>query len=71
MAEAARAVSGTAGGTGDVSFAYRLVSPLFDDQGLVVSATADANAVRVRARDSAGRTTATGVIQPASAHSRT
>ena len=52
-------------------YAYRLVAPLFDGQGLIVSATADADAVRVRARDSAGRTTATGVIQPASAHSRT
>ncbi len=48
-------------------YSYRLVAPLFDGQGLIVSATADADAVRVRARDSAGRTTATGVIQPASA----
>ena len=48
-------------------YAYRLVAPLFDDQGLIVSAWADADAVRVRARDSAGRTTATGVIHPASA----
>ena len=48
-------------------YSYRLVAPLFDDQGLIVSAVADADAVRVRARDSAGRTTATGVIHPASA----
>ncbi len=48
-------------------YTYRLVAPLFDGQGLIVSAAADADAVRVRARDSAGRTTATGVIQPASA----
>jgi 3-methylfumaryl-CoA hydratase len=48
-------------------YSYRLVAPLFDGQGLIVSATADADAVRVRARDSAGCTTATGVIQPASA----
>ena len=48
-------------------YSYRLVAPLFDGQGLIVSASADTNTVRVRARDSAGRTTATGVIQPASA----
>ena len=48
-------------------YSYRLVAPLFDGQGLIVSATADADTIRVRARDSAGRTTATGVIQPASA----
>ncbi len=48
-------------------YSYRLVAPLFDGQGLIVSAVADADAVRVRARDSAGRTTATGVIHPASA----
>ncbi len=48
-------------------YSYRLVAPLFDGQGLIVSASADSDAVRVRARDSAGRTTATGVIQPASA----
>ena len=38
MAEAARAGRNTGGRTGDVSFAYRLVSPLFDDQGLIVGA---------------------------------
>ena len=48
-------------------YSYRLVSPLFDGQGLIVSAAADADAVRVTARDGAGRTTATGVIQPAPA----
>ena len=48
-------------------YSYRLVAPLFDGQGLIVSATADADAVRVAARDSADRTTATGVIRPASA----
>ena len=44
-------------------FAYRLVSPLFEDQGLVVSAVADGDAVRVSCRDAAGRVTATGVIR--------
>ena len=48
-------------------YSYRLVAPLFDGQGLIVSATADADAVRVTARDAAGRTTATGVIRPAAA----
>ncbi len=48
-------------------YAYRLVAPLFDGQGLIVSASAEEDTVRVTARDGAGRTTATGVIQPASA----
>ena len=43
-------------------YSYRLVAPLFDGQGLVVSASADADAIRVTARDGAGRTTATGII---------
>ena len=43
-------------------YSYRLVAPLFDGQGLVVSASAVQDAVRVTARDRAGRTTATGVI---------
>ena len=46
-------------------YSYRLVAPLFDGQGLIVSAAADGDAVRVTARDAAGRTTATGVIRPA------
>ncbi|HEU5384776.1 MAG TPA: MaoC family dehydratase N-terminal domain-containing protein [Streptosporangiaceae bacterium] len=43
-------------------YSYRLVSPLYDDQGLVVSAVPDGDAVRVSCRDAAGRVTATGVI---------
>jgi 3-methylfumaryl-CoA hydratase len=46
-------------------YSYRLVAPLFDGQGLIVSATPDADAVRVTARDAADRTTAAGVIRPA------
>jgi 3-methylfumaryl-CoA hydratase len=46
-------------------YSYRLVAPLFDGQGLIVSATADVDAVRVTTRDAASRTTATGVIRPA------
>jgi 3-methylfumaryl-CoA hydratase len=45
-------------------YSYRLVAPLFDGQGLIVSATAGTGAVQVMARDAAGRTTATGVIRP-------
>jgi len=48
-------------------YSYRLVAPLFDGQGLIVSATADGDAVRVTTRDAADRTTATGVIRPAGA----
>ena len=43
-------------------YSYRLVAPLFDGQGLIVSAAADQDAIRVTARDGAGRTTATGVL---------
>jgi 3-methylfumaryl-CoA hydratase len=43
-------------------YSYRLVSPLYDGQGLVVSAVADGDAVQVSCRDAAGRLTATGVI---------
>jgi 3-methylfumaryl-CoA hydratase len=43
-------------------YSYRLVSPLYDDQGLVVSAVPDGDAIRVSCRDAAGRVTATGVI---------
>jgi len=46
-------------------YSYRLVAPLFGDQGLVVSAAADGHAVRVSCRDAADRVTATGVIRPA------
>jgi 3-methylfumaryl-CoA hydratase len=68
MAEAARATGGSTGGrTGDVSFAYRLVAPLFDDQGLFVSAAGDPDGpdgVTVTAvRDRYGRQTATGTLQ--------
>jgi len=62
MAEAARA----AGRTGNVSFAYRLVSPLFDDQGLIVSAAPGPDGTTVTAaRDRHGRQTATGTLRSA------
>ena len=67
MAEAARTVSGTGGRrTGNVSFSYRLVSPLFDDQGLVVGAAAGPDGTTVTtARDRHGRQTATGTLRGA------
>ncbi len=48
-------------------YSYRLVAPLFDGQGLIVSASAEDDGVRVAARDGAGSTTAAGVIRPAAA----
>ena len=62
MAEAARARAG--GCTGDVSFSYRLVAPLFDDQGLFVSAADGPDGTTVTAvRDRYGRQTATGTLR--------
>jgi 3-methylfumaryl-CoA hydratase len=59
MAEAARAI----GRTGDASFAYRLVSPLFDEQGLIVGAAKGTDGTTVTAaRDRYGRQTATGTF---------
>ena len=58
MAELARRPGRSA-----AEYSYRLVSPLYDGQGLVVSAAPDGDAVRVACRDAAGRVTATGVIR--------
>src|SRR5690348_3931994 len=44
-------------------YSYRLVFPLYDDQGLVVSAVQDGGAVHVSCRSRTGRVTATGVIR--------
>jgi 3-methylfumaryl-CoA hydratase len=43
-------------------YAYRLVAPLYEDQGLIVSAAPDGDAVRVSCRDASDRVTATGVV---------
>ena len=51
-------------------YSYRLVAPLFDGQGLIVSATAAQDGVQVTARDGTGRTTATGVLRAAAAEAR-
>lgn len=63
MAEAARA-AGYNGDRSDVRlhFEYRLISPLFDHQGMVVSAVRDQEATATAVRDIHGRRTATGVL---------
>lgn len=63
MAEAAR----TAGCSGDqrggcLYFEYRLTSPLFDHQGMVVSAAREQGAMVTAVRDIHGRQTATGML---------
>jgi len=55
MAELARS-------RGPAEYSYRLVAPLYDDQGLVVSAAGDGDAIRASCRDAADRVTATGVL---------
>lgn len=60
MAEAARSLRG--GGVEPLEIDYRLVAPLFDHQGMVVSAAPQGEAVATRVRDRSGRTTAEGLI---------
>jgi 3-methylfumaryl-CoA hydratase len=61
MAEQARAQ----GRTGDQVFSYRLVSPLFDHQGMVAGATRQGAATATWVRDRYGRRTATGELSSA------
>jgi 3-methylfumaryl-CoA hydratase len=61
MAEAARA----AGCAGGVLFEYRLISPLFDHQGMFVRATRGQQTSATSVRDRYGRQTATGTLQGA------
>jgi 3-methylfumaryl-CoA hydratase len=65
MAEAARA-TGAAGdpaaGSGQ-EFAYRLESPLFDHQGMIVKAVREQDATATSVRDSHGRQTASGTLR--------
>ena len=57
------AVSDPTVSTVNASFAYRLVSPLFDDQGLIVSAVQVPDGTTVTtARDRYGRQTASGTF---------
>jgi hydroxyacyl-ACP dehydratase HTD2-like protein with hotdog domain len=46
----------------ETEYTYRLVAPLYEDDGLIVSAAPDGDAVRVSCRDTTNRVTATGVI---------
>jgi 3-methylfumaryl-CoA hydratase len=64
MAEAARA-AGYPGsvGAGDLVFDYRLLVPLFDHQGMVVSAARESSAISTAVRDSYGRPTAEGTLR--------
>jgi 3-methylfumaryl-CoA hydratase len=62
MAELARSVTTL---PDPCEYSYRLVAPLFEGQGLLVSATVDGDVTRVTARDADGRQTATGAIGPA------
>jgi 3-methylfumaryl-CoA hydratase len=62
MAEAARAAGGTATG-GSAMFAYRLESPLFDQQGMVVRAVREQDAITTGVRDRYGRRTASGTLR--------
>jgi 3-methylfumaryl-CoA hydratase len=66
MAEAARA-AGYRGDQDDgrLHFDYRLTSPLFDYQGMMVSAVREQDAMMTAVRDSRGRQTAAGTLQNA------
>ncbi|MFI5586000.1 MaoC family dehydratase N-terminal domain-containing protein [Amycolatopsis sp. NPDC051758] len=59
MAEAARA----RGVASRLEFEYRLVSPLFDFQGLVASSVTEAGETTTAVRDRSGRRTATGALR--------
>ena len=54
-------MAGLAGARSEYS--YRLVAPLYEDQGLVVSATPEGETIDVSCRDASGRVTATGVLR--------
>jgi len=60
MAETARARGITT--APGLTFDYRLISPLFDHQGMVSRAAAEGPDVRTAVRDRAGRRTATGLM---------
>ncbi len=67
MAEAAR-MAGFGGDQrgGRLDFEYRLTSPLFDSQGMVVSTAREQDAMVTAVRDIHGRQTATGTLRNAS-----
>jgi len=61
MAEAARAIRPDDAAA--LSFEYKLISPLFDFQGLVASAVPDQDATTTAVRDLHGRRTAAGTLR--------
>ena len=63
MTEAARAAAGDRPDDAELSFEYKLISPLFDFQGLVASASAEPDAITIGVRDLHGRATATGTLR--------
>jgi 3-methylfumaryl-CoA hydratase len=65
MAEAARADGWP---DGNLSFGYRLLSPLFDFQGLVVGARREQDTVVTAVRDLYGRQTAAGTLSSGPGH---
>lgn len=65
MAEAARAAGYGDQREGRLRFDYRLVSPLFDYQGMVVSAVRERDAMVTAVRDDGGRQAATGELRNA------
>jgi 3-methylfumaryl-CoA hydratase len=67
MAEAAREAESGRGRPGaDSCFEYRLTSPLFDHQGMVVSATSQQDVTVTAVRDLHGRQTAAGTLRSVS-----
>jgi 3-methylfumaryl-CoA hydratase len=67
MAEAAREAASRRGRPdADICFEYRLTSPLFDYQGMVVSATSQQDVTVTSVRDLYGRQTAAGTLRSAS-----
>ena len=65
MAEAARAARYRVGTRGHgLSFEYRLTSPLFDHQGMVVSVAREQETLLTAVRDLRGRQTAVGTLRP-------
>lgn len=67
MAEAARTAGYGSDQHGErLNFEYRLTSPLFDFQGMVVSAAREQDAMVTAVRDIHGRQTATGTLRTAS-----
>jgi 3-methylfumaryl-CoA hydratase len=65
MAEAARAAGYPSRPEGDLYFEYRLISPLFDHQGMVVNAAREQGVTATAVRDIHGRQTATGTLKSA------